>query len=48
VASEYLVSFGKAMSKHDPEGATAISQSVKGVIAGLLPRQIIERRKHPR
>ena len=48
VTREQTISFGKAMLKHDPEGAAVMVQSVKGVIAGLLPHGITERRKTPR
>ena len=48
VTREQAMSFGRAMTKHDPEAAAAVVQSVKGVIAGLLPHQIHERRNIPR
>jgi pyruvate dehydrogenase (quinone) len=37
VTREQAVSFGKAMLKGDPDAAPTIVQSVKGVLAGILP-----------
>ncbi len=42
VTREQAMSFASAMLKHDPEGGAAIVQSVKGIIAGLLPRETAE------
>jgi hypothetical protein len=36
ITSEQIVSFGKAMLKGDPEGATVLAQSVKEVLAGVF------------
>ena len=36
ITSEQIVSFGKAMLKGDPEGATVFAQSVKEVLAGVF------------
>ena len=48
VTREQTISFGKALLKHDPEGAAAMVQSVRGVIAGLLPHATAEGRTAPR
>jgi pyruvate dehydrogenase (quinone) len=45
ITREQMTSFGKAMLKGDPERAPAIVESVKGVIAGMFPRQTAQRRK---
>jgi pyruvate dehydrogenase (quinone) len=50
VTREQMTSFGKAMLRGDPEHAPAIVQSVKGVIAGMFPRNTSEREtadRHP-
>jgi pyruvate dehydrogenase (quinone) len=36
ITSEQIISFGKAMLKGDPEGATVFAQSVKEVLAGMF------------
>jgi pyruvate dehydrogenase (quinone) len=43
VTREQMLSFGKAMSKDDPEAGKAIVQSVKGVLAGMFPHTPSER-----
>jgi pyruvate dehydrogenase (quinone) len=39
VTSDQIVSFGRAMVKGDPEGATVFAQSVKEVLAGIFSRK---------
>jgi pyruvate dehydrogenase (quinone) len=43
VTRAQAVSFGKAMLARDPEEGPAIVQSVKGIIAGMFPRESAEK-----
>ncbi len=48
VTREQMNAFATAMRKHDPELGAVIAQSVKGVIAGLVPHPTEERRSKDR